>query len=184
MKHHRHSIGRVESCDLTKGVSGDDGRVLGWQAYSKLVLGEDPEDVLLKLDKADGLVARLLDGGGEAVPDLAVGCSPLHQVVGHSGAAVVTRRVPCQQARLVGDLRDVEGGRRAGLVCVINGSIIGLFIDHTLFCQTCCKLIWIHSVTAFKNHLKNEVQHEVHIRKNTLKHRKKQLLTYYYILHI
>lgn len=130
----------MESCDLTEGISGDDGRVLGRQANSKLVLGEDPEDVLLELDQAHGLVARLLDGGGEAVPDLAVGRSPLHQVVGHPGAAVVTRRVPGQQARLVGDLRDVEGGRRARLVCVIDGSFDGLFIDHTLFCQTGCKL--------------------------------------------
>lgn len=93
-----------ESCDLTKGVSGDDGWVLGRQADAKLVLGEDSEDVLLELDQANGLVARLLDGGGEAVPDLAVGCSPLHQVVGHSGAAVIAWRVPGQQARLVGDL--------------------------------------------------------------------------------
>lgn len=66
------------------------------QANSKLVLSEDPEDVLLELDEADGLVARLLDGGGEAVPDLAIGRPSLHQVVGHPGAAVVTRRVPGQ----------------------------------------------------------------------------------------
>lgn len=91
-------------CDLTKGVSGDDGWVLGRQADAKLVLGKDSEDVLLELDQADGLVACLLDGGGEAVPDLAVSCSPLHQVVGHPGAAVITWRVPGQQARLVGDL--------------------------------------------------------------------------------
>lgn len=102
--HHRHSIGQGESCDLTKGVSGDDGWVLGWQANSELVLREDPEYVLLELDKADGLVVCLLDGGREAVPDLAVGRSPLHQVVGHPGAAIVTWGVPGQQARLVGDL--------------------------------------------------------------------------------
>lgn len=78
--------------------------MLGRQANAKLVLCEDSEDVLLELDQADGLVARLLDGGGEAVPDLTVGRSPLHQVVGHPGAAVIARRIPGQQARLVGDL--------------------------------------------------------------------------------
>lgn len=106
-----------QSRDLTEGVSGDDGRVLGRQADAKLVLSEDSEDVLLEPDQAHGLVARLLDGGGEAVPDLAVGRSPLHQVVGHPGATVVARRIPGQQAGLVGDLRDVECGGRAGLVC-------------------------------------------------------------------
>lgn len=108
--------GQGESCDLTKGISGDDGRVLGGKADSKLVLGKDPEDVLLKLDEANSLVARLLDGGGEAVPDLTVGRSPFHQVVGHSRATVIARRVPGQQARLVGDLRDIKGGRRARFV--------------------------------------------------------------------
>lgn len=52
------------------------------------------------------------------MPDLAVGSASLYDVVGDSGAAVVTWRVPGQEAGLVGDLRDVEGSRRTGLICV------------------------------------------------------------------
>lgn len=52
------------------------------------------------------------------MPDLAVGSTTLNDVVGDSGAAVVTWRVPGQEAGLVGDLRDVEGSRRTGLICV------------------------------------------------------------------
>lgn len=52
------------------------------------------------------------------MPDLAVGSAALNNVVGDSGAAVITWRVPGQEAGLVSDLRDVKGGRRTGLICV------------------------------------------------------------------
>lgn len=52
------------------------------------------------------------------MPDLAVGSSPLDDVVGDSGAAVVAGRVPGQEAGLVGDLRNVKGSRRTRLICL------------------------------------------------------------------
>lgn len=54
------------------------------------------------------------------MPDLTVGSSAFNNVVGDSGAAVVTRRVPGQEAGLVGDLRNVEGSGGSGLICVWN----------------------------------------------------------------
>lgn len=91
--------------------------MLSWRTNTKLVLSEDSKDVLLELDQVHGFVGGQFDGGGQPVPDLAVGGSALHDVVGDSRAAVVTRRVPGQEARLVGDLRDVESSRRAGFIC-------------------------------------------------------------------
>ena len=85
---------------------------------TKLVLCEDSEDVLLELDQTHGFVGGLFDGGGQTVPDLAVGSSALDNVVGDSGAAVIPRRVPGQEAGLIGDLRDVEGSWRTRLICV------------------------------------------------------------------
>lgn len=87
-------------------------------ANTKLVLSEDSEDVLLELDQIHSFVRGLFNGGGQPMPDLAVGGSALNDVVGDSGAAIVTWRVPGQEAGLVGDLRDVKGSRRTGLICV------------------------------------------------------------------
>lgn len=102
----------------TEGVSGNDGWVLSWWANTKLVLSEDSEDIFLELDKAHRFVCGLFNGGGQPVPDLAVGSSALHNVVGDSRAAVITWRVPGQEGGLVGDLRDVKGSWRARLICV------------------------------------------------------------------
>lgn len=87
-------------------------------ADTKLVLSKGSEDVLLELDQAHSFVRGLFNGGGQPVPDLTVGSPALNDVVGDFGAAIVTRRVPGQEAGLIGDLRDVEGSRRAGLICV------------------------------------------------------------------
>lgn len=89
-----------------------------WWANTKLVLSKDSEDVLLELDQTHSFVCGLFDGGGQAVPDLTVGGTALNNVVGDSGATIVTRRVPGQEAGLVGDLRDVEGSRWTRLICV------------------------------------------------------------------
>lgn len=52
------------------------------------------------------------------MPDLTVGSSALNNVVGDFGAAVITWRVPGEEAGLVGDLRNVEGSGGAGFICV------------------------------------------------------------------
>lgn len=52
------------------------------------------------------------------MPDLAVGSAALNNIVGDSGAAIITWRVPGQEAGLVSDLRDVKGSWRTGLICV------------------------------------------------------------------
>lgn len=93
-------------------------------AHAKLVLSKDPEDVLLEFDQSHGPVGGLFDGGGQAVPDLAVGSAALNDVVGDSGAAVITGRVPGQEAGVVGDLRDVKGRGGTGLVCVGEQTLI------------------------------------------------------------
>lgn len=92
--------------------------MFSWGPHTKLVLSKGSEDVLLELDQTHSFVCGLFNGGGQPVPDLTVGGPALHNVIGDSGAAVVTRRVPGQEAGFVGDLRDVEGSRRTGLICV------------------------------------------------------------------
>jgi len=94
--------------------------VVRWWTNTKLVLSEDSEDVLLEFNQAHSFVGGQFNGGGQPVPDRAVGGPALHDVVGHSGAAVVTRGVPGQEAGLVGDLRDVKGSRGAGFICARN----------------------------------------------------------------
>lgn len=86
-------------------------------ADAKLVLSENSENVLLEFDQADSFVCGLFDGGGQPVPDLAVGSSALHDVVGNSGAAIIAWGVPGQETGFIGDLRNVEGSRGARLVC-------------------------------------------------------------------
>lgn len=53
-------------------------------ANTKLVLSKDSEDVLLELDQIHGFVRGLFNGGGQSVPDLALGGSALNDVVGDS----------------------------------------------------------------------------------------------------
>lgn len=101
----------------TKWIFGNDRRVLCSSSHTKLVLSKDSEDVLLKLDEARGFVGGLFDGGGQAVPDLAVHSSALHDVVGDSRAAIIAWRIPGEEARLVCDLGYIKGGRRTGLIC-------------------------------------------------------------------
>lgn len=52
------------------------------------------------------------------MPDLAVSSAALNNIICDSGASVISWWVPGQEARLVGDLRDVEGCRRTRLVYV------------------------------------------------------------------
>lgn len=100
----------------TEGVFGSDGWVLSRWTDTKLVLSKCSEDVVLELDQAHSFVCGLFDGGGQSVPDFAVGGTALHNVVGHFGAAIVTWRIPGQEAGLVGDLRNVKGSRRTRLI--------------------------------------------------------------------
>lgn len=87
-------------------------------ANTKLVLSKDSKDVFLKFDQAYSFVCGLFNGGGQPVPDLALCSTALNDVVGYSGTAIVTWRVPGQEAGLVGDLRDVKGSWRTRLICV------------------------------------------------------------------
>lgn len=87
-------------------------------ADTKLVLSKDSKDVFLELNQPHSFVHGLLNGGGQPVPDLAVDSAALNDIVGDSGAAIVTWRVPGQEAGIVCDLRDVKSSRRTGLICV------------------------------------------------------------------
>lgn len=102
----------------TKGISGYDSWVFGLDADTKLVLSEDSKDVFLELNQPHSFVGGLFNGGGEAVPDLAVCSAALNDIVGDSGAAIITWRVPGQEAGLVCDIRDVKSSRRTRLICL------------------------------------------------------------------
>lgn len=52
------------------------------------------------------------------MPDLAVGSTPLNNIIGYSGATIITWRVPGQETGIVGDLRDVKGSGGTWLICV------------------------------------------------------------------
>ena len=101
----------------TKGISSDDWSMFSCCTNSKLILCKHPENILLKGHQVDGLVGGLFDSGRKLVPDLAVCSSPLHNVVGDLRAPVISGRVPCKEAGLIGDLRNVKGSRRTWLIC-------------------------------------------------------------------
>lgn len=103
------------------------------RAHTELVLSKDSEDVLLELDEAHGLVGGLFDGGGQAVPDLAVDSSALYNVVGDSRATIIPWRIPGKEAGLICDLRDVEGGWRTGFIC--EGFNLMSIIKKSLNCN-------------------------------------------------
>lgn len=92
--------------------------MLSWGTNPKLVLSKDPEDVLLEFDQSHSSVGGLFDSGGQPVPDLAVSSTALYDIVGYSGATIITWRVPGQEAGIVGDLGDIKGSRRTRLICV------------------------------------------------------------------
>lgn len=92
--------------------------MLSWCANTKLVLSKDPEYVFLEFDQSHSSVSGLFDSGGQPVPDLTVSSTALHNVIGYSGATIITRRVPGQETGIIGDLRDVKGSRRTRLICV------------------------------------------------------------------
>lgn len=85
-------------------------------ADAVLVLSADPEDVLLQSCELTCLEGGVFHRGRKLHPFLFVRQPTLHDVVGDCRAAVVPGRVPRHEARLVGDLGDVEGGRRAGFI--------------------------------------------------------------------
>lgn len=92
--------------------------MLSWCANTKLVLSKDPEYVFLEFDQSHSSVGGLFDGGGQPVPDLAVSSTALHNIIGYSGAPIITWGVPGQEAGIIGDLGDVKGSGRTRLVCV------------------------------------------------------------------
>lgn len=113
-----HKICEIFSALFTEGVSGDDGRVLSWCANTKLVLSKDPEYIFLEFDQSLGPVSGVLDSGRQPVPDLAVSSTPLNNIIGYSGATIITWRVPGQETGIVGDLRNVKGSGRTWLIWV------------------------------------------------------------------
>lgn len=94
--------------------------MLSWCANTKLVLSEDPEYVFLEFDQSHGPVSGLFDSGGQPVPDLTVSRAALDDVIGYSGATIITWRVPGQETGIVGDLGDVKGRGRTRFVCAKN----------------------------------------------------------------
>lgn len=91
--------------------------MLSWCANTKLVLSKDPEDVFLEFDQSHSSVSGLFDSGGQPVPDLAVSSAALYNIIGYSGAAIISWRVPGQETGFIGDLRDVKGSGRTRLIC-------------------------------------------------------------------
>lgn len=51
------------------------------------------------------------------MPDLTVSSTALNNIIGYSGASIITWRVPGQEAGIIGDLRNVKGSGRARLIC-------------------------------------------------------------------
>lgn len=88
------------------------------RAAAELVLGRDPEDVLLALDELGDGAAGALQGGGDGDPaDLLVLVVLLLQdVVQDLAASVVLRRLPVTDDRRVPDLVEGEVDRSAGFV--------------------------------------------------------------------
>lgn len=86
---------------------------------AELVLGHDPEDVLLLLDEFGHEVAASSQRGGDAAPaELQLGVVLLLQrVVQDLAAAVVQRRTPLADHRVLPHLLKREVQRRPGSVC-------------------------------------------------------------------
>lgn len=85
-------------------------------ADAVLVLSTDPEDVLLHSCEFAGLESGVFHCGRQLHPLFFVCLPTFHNVVGDQGATVVPGRVPCQEARLVGDLGDVKSSWRARFI--------------------------------------------------------------------
>lgn len=51
------------------------------------------------------------------MPDFAVSRPALHNVVGDLGAAIITRRIPGQEAGFIGDIRNVKSSWRTRFIC-------------------------------------------------------------------
>ena len=102
--------------NLTKGILCNDWCVLCRFANAILVLSADPEDVLLHRCELTGFEGGMFHCGWELHPLLPVRLTAIHNVVCDWWTAIIPRRVPGQEAWLVGNLGNIEGSWRARFI--------------------------------------------------------------------
>lgn len=110
------SISHRSDRTLTKCIFCNDWHMLSRFTNAILVLGTDPEYVLLQGCELACFEGGVLHCSRQLHPLLFVNLTTLHDVVGDGRAAVIPGWVPGQEARLVCDFRDIKRSWRARFI--------------------------------------------------------------------